>query len=99
MVRDKGGGGEKRESTNGIVLFDSTVDELKVKHTIHRKKVQLPAGTSDYQAAWIVRESDGSSDEVSFVCVAAVLYIISKCVARRSSTQVRKMVTLKVLTQ
>ena len=53
--------------TDSLTLFLYAVDESQSRQAVQVKRKRVPAGTSDYQAAWIVEESDS---EVVSVCEA-----------------------------
>jgi hypothetical protein len=38
-------------------------DELKVRQSVVHERRRVPAGTSEYQAAWIIEDSEGEGEE------------------------------------
>ena len=38
-------------------------EELKARQSVHHERRRVPAGTSEYQAAWIIEESEEEGEE------------------------------------
>lgn len=38
-------------------------EELKAKQSVHHERRRVPAGTSEYQATWIIEDSEGEGEE------------------------------------